>query len=68
MRSLLSDPPLLASAKAATTSALARVRFKLRSRFVALLACMMCICVLGLSCIWEPRLTRCLTSAPVGQI
>ncbi|SPF77178.1 Sensory/regulatory protein RpfC [Aliiroseovarius pelagivivens] len=68
MRSLLSDPPLLASAKAATTSALARVRFKLRSRFVALLACMMCICVLGLSYIWEPRLTREMTVSQVRNL
>lgn len=68
MRSLLSDPPLITSAKAAISSALAGVRFKLRSRFVALLACMMCICVLGLSYIWEPRLTREMTASQVRNL
>ncbi|WP_424940760.1 ATP-binding protein [Aliiroseovarius sp. S253] len=68
MSSLLSDPPLVASAKAAFDSALAGVRFKLRSRFVALLACMMCICVLGLSFIWEPRLTREMTVSQVRNL
>lgn len=68
MRSLLSDPPLFTSAKAAVSSALAGVRFKLRSRFVALLACMMCICVLGLSYIWEPRLTREMTASQVRNL
>ncbi|WP_298908035.1 ATP-binding protein [uncultured Aliiroseovarius sp.] len=68
MRSLLSDPPLLTSAKAAISSALAGVRFKLRSRFVALLASMMCICVLGLSYIWEPRLTREMTASQVRNL
>lgn len=68
MSSLLSNPPLVASAKATISAALAGVRFKLRSRFVALLACMMCICVLGLSHIWEPRLTRQMTASQVRNL
>ncbi|MCK0142844.1 ATP-binding protein [Aliiroseovarius sp. F20344] len=68
MSSLLSDPLLVSSAKAAGTSALAGMRFKLRSRFVALLACMMCICVLGLSGFWEPRLTREMTASQIRNL
>ena len=68
MRSLLSDPPLVAPIRAALSSAMSGVRFKLRSRFVALLACMMCICVLGLSFIWEPRLTREMTASQVRNL
>ena len=68
MRSLLSEPSLVVSARASLRSAIAGVRFKLRSRFVALLACMMCICVLGLSFIWEPRLTREMTVSQVRNL
>ena len=68
MRSLFSDPPLVAPVKAVIASALAGVRFKLRSRFVALLACMMCVCVLGLSFIWEPRLTREMTASQIRNL
>lgn len=68
MRSLLSDPPLVAPVKAVIASALAGVRFKLRSRFVALLASMMFVCVLGLSFIWEPRLTREMTVSQIRNL
>ncbi|NDW53813.1 ATP-binding protein [Aliiroseovarius sp. PrR006] len=68
MHSLLNDSPLVASAKASIVSALAGARCKLRSRFVALLACMMCVCVLGLSFIWEPRLTREMTASQVRNL
>lgn len=41
---------------------------KLRTRFVSFLACTMIVCVLGLSLVWEPRVTRVMSAAQVESL
>ncbi|GGE46268.1 ATP-binding protein [Actibacterium pelagium] len=43
-------------------------RFRLRTVFVAILALVMLVCVLGMSLLWEPRVERVMTEAQVQSL